>query len=695
MRRAGSPLPLAGLLVALAAAGACDSGREAAAPPPPAARPDVVLITVDTLRWDAVGFAGNSRVRTPTLDRLAAAGRVFTDAHAHNVVTLPSHVNILTGLYPFQHGVRDNAGFVLGEEVPTLATLLSAAGYATGAFVAAYPLDRRYGLARGFDLYDDRFRRGTDPAAFVIAERRGDEVVANALGWWRSAAGRPRFLWLHLYDPHAAYEPPEPFASEYRDHPYLGEVAATDAFLTPLLAPHLDGAEPPALVLFTSDHGEALGAHGELTHGLFAYEPTLKVPLVLWGPGVEPGRDGRAARHVDIVPTVLEALALAPPGRLPGHSLLGPPSAGVETYFEALTTALHRGWAPLFGVIRDGVKVVDLPEPELYRLVEDPEERENRYGAEAELARELLARRPATAWPPQRPAAIGDEEAARLRSLGYLVGSAPLREAFGPEDDPKRLVGLDRQIHLAIDHYSRGRFAEAARLGAAIARDRPGMADGYTMGALALRQLERHEEAIALLATGRERTGGDESVVRALGLALAETGRAGRAVELLSPLETTGQPETLRALATALADAGEPERARRVLDRALRELPDDPRAIELAGVIALRDGRPEEARRHLERALELNDELATAWNSLGVALYPIEGPRAALGAWQRAVELDPRQFDALFNLGLVAASVGERELARRALEQFLRTAPPERYAPDFARARGLLVEVAG
>lgn len=596
MRRAGSPLPLAGLLVALAAAGACDSGREAAAPPPPAARPDVVLITVDTLRWDAVGFAGNSRVRTPTLDRLAVAGRVFTDAHAHNVVTLPSHVNILTGLYPFQHGVRDNAGFVLGEEVPTLATLLSAAGYATGAFVAAYPLDRRYGLARGFDLYDDRFRRGTDPAAFVIAERRGDEVVANALGWWRSAAGRPRFLWLHLYDPHAAYEPPEPFASEYRDHPYLGEVAATDAFLTPLLAPHLDGAEPPALVLFTSDHGEALGAHGELTHGLFAYEPTLKVPLVLWGPGVEPGRDGRAARHVDIVPTVLEALALAPPGRLPGHSLLGPPGAGVETYFEALTTALHRGWAPLFGVIRDGVKVVDLPEPELYRLVEDPEERENRYGAEA---------------------------------------------------------------------------------------------------ALALRQLERHEEAIALLATGRERTGGDESVVRALGLALAETGRAGRAVELLSPLETTGQPETLRALATALADAGEPERARRVLDRALRELPDDPRAIELAGVIALRDGRPEEARRHLERALELNDELATAWNSLGVALYPIEGPRAALGAWQRAVELDPRQFDALFNLGLVAASVGERELARRALEQFLRTAPPERYAPDFARARGLLVEVAG
>src|SRR5687767_15395978 len=183
----------------------------AAAAAPAAARPDLVLITIDTLRADALGFAGNSRVATPVLNRLAAGGRVFTNAHAHNVVTLPSHANILSGLYPYQHGVRDNTGFVLPSTVATLATVLLGAGYATGAFVGAYPLDSRYGLARGFDVYDDRTTLGAGEHQFVLAERRGDEVVGAALEWWRRQRGRPRFLWVHLYDPHARYDPPEPF----------------------------------------------------------------------------------------------------------------------------------------------------------------------------------------------------------------------------------------------------------------------------------------------------------------------------------------------------------------------------------------------------------------------------------------------------------------------------------------------------
>ncbi len=283
---------------------------------------DVVLITIDTLRADSAGFAGNTKVQTPVLDRLAAAGKVFDDAHAHNVVTLPSHANILTGLYPYQHGVRDNSGFALPDRVPTLATLLRKAGYATGAFVAAYPLDSRFGLNQGFDVYDDSFPRGSNPDSFVIAERRGDQVVAAARAWWEARKGKPRFLWVHLYDPHTAYDPPEPFASRYRDNLYLGEVAATDSFLAPLLDPFLEGQESPALVVVTADHGESLGEHGELTHGLFAYEPTLKVPLIVWGPGVEPGRDGRAARHVDVVPTVLSFLDVEAPQGLPGTSLL-------------------------------------------------------------------------------------------------------------------------------------------------------------------------------------------------------------------------------------------------------------------------------------------------------------------------------------------------------------------------------------
>src|SRR6476661_7133335 len=191
------------LLALAAAAAACHGGPAANAPAPSREGADVVLITIDTLRADAFGFAGNRRVETPELDRLAAAGRVFDDAHAHNVVTLPSHANILTGLYPYQHGVRDNSGFALPAKVPTLATLLRRAGWATGAVVAAYPLDAKFGLDQGFDLYDDHFPRGSNPADFVIAERRGDQVVAAARAWWAAQAGKRRFLWVHLYDPHA------------------------------------------------------------------------------------------------------------------------------------------------------------------------------------------------------------------------------------------------------------------------------------------------------------------------------------------------------------------------------------------------------------------------------------------------------------------------------------------------------------
>jgi choline-sulfatase len=653
---------------------------------------DVLLVTIDTLRADTLGFAGHPRVETPTLDRLAAAGRVYPRAHAHNVVTLPSHANILTGLLPFQHGVRDNSGFALGEDVPTLATWLSAAGYATAAVVGAYPLDRRYGLARGFDLYDDRFSRGADPAAFVIAERRGDEVVAAARAWWSANPGQPRFLWAHLYDPHAGYEPPEPFASRYRDAPYLGEVAAVDAFLAPLLGPFLDGSERPALVIVTSDHGEALGEHGELTHGLFAYEPTLRVPLIVWGPGITPGQDERPARHIDIAPTVLAALGLEPEKRLPGSSLLAPAVAG-DTYFEALTTHLNRGWAPLRGILRDGHKWIELPLPELYHLPSDPGEAQNLADREPVVRSTLAAALPASsAWPPPR-SAVSSEEVARLRSLGYLVGSPGTTASWGPEDDPKRLVEVDRLLHQAIDAYSRRRLEEAVRLAREVIARRPAMADGYEQLALTLRQMERHDEAIATLEEARRRGIARQSVDRQLGQALAEVGRTPEALAVLAPWSPEGEPETLRAYGIALSDAGDQAAARQVLERALGALPGEAQTLLALGTVALRSERVEEALRLLEAAVAANDRLAPAWNTLGVARFRALGPRPAISAWQRAVAIDAGQFDALFNLGLVAGSIGEREIARQALGQFVRTAPPARYASDLAKARGALAEL--
>jgi arylsulfatase A-like enzyme/cytochrome c-type biogenesis protein CcmH/NrfG len=654
----------------------------------------VVLITIDTLRADALGFAGNRKVQTPVLDRLAAAGRVYTDAHAHNTVTLPSHTNILTGLYPFQHGVRDNSGFVLAPSVPTLATRLREAGYATAAFVGAFPLDARFGLNRGFDVYDDHYPLGSNPDEFQMAERRGDAVVAAALSWWNGAAGKPRFLWVHLYDPHAAYEPPEPFAGRFRDAPYLGEVSAVDSFLAPLLDPFLAGGARPALVAVTADHGESLGEHGELTHGLFAYEATLKVPLVLWGAGVTPGRDGRAARHVDIVPTVLRALGLTPPRDLPGRSLLAAAEPG-DSYFESLTTSLNRGWAPLRGLLRDGHKVIDLPLPELYDLAHDPGESRNLFGEERRLARDLRAALPAeSVWPPAK-GTVSAEEEARLRSLGYSAGQAERKAAYTAADDPKNLVALDGKVHGVIDAYSRGRYPQAAELAREVVRERPSMADGYEHLALALRQMERHAEAVEVLRDGLRHAGDRESLRRQLGLALSEAGQPREAVEILAPLAASTDATTLNALGIALSDSGRQEEATATLERVVAAFPSDPKGWENLGIVALRRNRPQEARDALRHAIQLNPALPIAWNTLGVVLYQLEGPPAALDAWQRSVTLDPRQYDALYNLGLVAAEAGRREESREALRRFVSTAPPARWGAEIRKARQLLQELGG
>src|SRR5262245_49981484 len=234
------------------------------------ANQNVLLITIDTLRADTLGSYGG-RAATPTLDRLAAEGVRFDFAHAHAVVTLPSHASILTGLYPFQHGIRDNSGYRLGANARTAATLLKRAGYATAAFVGAFPVHSRFGLNQGFDAYDDRFGETRAPTEFVMPERAASEVVPLAQAWIagrRESGGQPWFVWMHLFDPHAPYSPPPPFDGQYAGHPYDGEVAATDAALAPLLD-QVRALATPTLVVVTGDHGESLGDHGEETHGLF------------------------------------------------------------------------------------------------------------------------------------------------------------------------------------------------------------------------------------------------------------------------------------------------------------------------------------------------------------------------------------------------------------------------------------------
>jgi arylsulfatase A-like enzyme/Tfp pilus assembly protein PilF len=663
--------------------------------------PDILLITIDTLRADALGFAGNTHVETPTLDRLAGEGLVFTNAHAHNVVTLPSHANILTGLYPYQHGVRENSGFRLPREIPTLATLLKARGYATGAFVGAFPLDSRFGLSKGFDVYDDRYPKETAASEFEMSERPAAEVIASARQWYAANRGRPRFLWVHLYDCHAPYRPPAPFDERYRLSPYLGEVAGVDAALEPLLSSFLEGRSPPTFLILTADHGEALGEHGEETHGLFAYEATLKVPLILWFPKVvASGADARLARHVDIAPTIAQVMGIPKPPQWPGASLLAPPPQAPSDacYFEAFSAAYNYGWAPLRGVMADGYKFIDLPIPELYDLKADPSEKQDLTAARTEEARRLRRRIPSqSAIEVAARSGPDSEEVARLRSLGYLSGNAKVRKVYTADDDPKRLVGINGEIYRYMELYQRGDLRGATALARQVVRERPTMVLPYDHLAFLLRKANASSAALEVYRAAMSRGIADEDLTAHYGLALCEAGRAGEALKLLRPFSNSPEPNTLNALGIALADSGIGSEAEAAFQRVLRLDPENVEANENMGIVRLRSEDPSGARDCFRRAVAIDERTPRAWNGLGVALARLGDQSGAIDSWSRAVALDPKMFDALFNLGLTAAKAGLRRQAQDALERFISSAPRARYGADIAKAQGVLrtLEIGG
>ena len=651
---------------------------------------DIILVTIDTLRADSVGFAGNSRVKTPFLDRLASEGIVFSNAHAHNVVTLPSHTNIITGLYPYQHGVRENAGFKLDPKHETVATMLKRAGYTTGAFVGALPLDSRYGLNQGFDVYDDNYGKGASSLDFVVQERPAREVLEAATTWWRNNDGKKRFLWIHLYDPHAPYRPPEPFASQYRGSEYLGEVAAVDDELGKQLGPLL--SEKTFLVI-TADHGEGLGDHGELTHGLFAYEATLKVPLLIWQKDVVKNRvEAEFVRHVDIVPTLLEVAGAQKNAGLPGTSLLQAGGAR-DTYFESLSSSLNRGWAPLTGVIHGGLKYIDLPLPELYDLPHDPQELKNLRAdrrRDVEAARAILSKTRDAAITRSKVTA---EEAAQLRALGYVSGTAEAKDAYTAADDPKNLVDLDNKMHQVVDAYERHDIDRAMKLAREVVAARPSMSAGRELLAFVLQQSEQVSGAVDNLRAALRTTPNNDSVRVHLGLLLTEQGKTREAIEVLAPLAKGNDPEALNAYGIALADEGRFDEAIQQFQRVLQVDANNAPALQNLGIVALRRDDVAAAQQFLTRSLELNPKLPLALNTMGVVYARQRDFARAVEFWNRAVAVDPRQYDALYNIGLVEGRAGHVAEAREALSRFVKTAPKERYGRDIEIARQALASL--
>jgi arylsulfatase A-like enzyme/Flp pilus assembly protein TadD len=698
----GRTRPLAAAAILIAFVGACAHRQQA--PVERRADQNVLLVTIDTLRADALGaYGGNAR--TPVLDRLAAAGIRFDFAHAHATLTRPSHASILTGVYPYEHGVRDHSGYRLQPGTTTVAAIFKQHGFATGAFVGGVPLERRFGLDGGFDVYDDRFGRTGNNSEFSLAERPAGEVVDAAAKWLAAQRGGRWFAWVHVFDPHAPYQPPPPYDAEYKGHEYFGEVAYVDHALGPLFDAAVNTPRP-TLVVVTADHGEGLGDHGELTHGLFAYESTLRVPLIVTqlAAGVPLERSPRQAvvssfpaRHIDLVPSMLDAVGIPAPASMRGGSLLPgaarPADEDGSSYFEAMSAMLNRGWAPLSGVIARREKFIDLPRPELYDLSADPQEQVNLVDRRLDRRRALEARlQDLHATPAGERSAESPEVEAQLRSLGYVSGSAPRKAVYTEADDPKALIELDRWIQEGIDAWQHGRRDEAFAIYTRVIERRPSMPIGYRNLALLQWQSGDARNAIGTLERAFRASAIEPGMSTQLGSYLAEAGRPRDAIAILTPLASANpaDPDALNALGIAYARAGRLDDSSRAFHRVLDAYPEDVQAFENIGALELQRGNLPAARQALERAVALDPKSARAHNGLGVIARKSGRIDEAFDHWRRAVALAPHDFDALYNLAIELSDAGRDAEARPYLERFAREAPASQYGPDIARVDALL-----
>ncbi len=555
---------------------------------PPSAPKRIVLVTIDTWRSDALGASGSGRVKTPHLDAFAKGGLYIPKAWSSATLTAPSHATILTGLQPYRHDVRDNHGFRMEASVPTLASLLREKGYATAAFVSAHPLARIIGLDNGFTVYDDRCAPG-DLLSVVPRWRPGAETIDAARDWLRTAPDR-LFLWVHLYEPHDPYAPPEPYKSAYREAPYFGEVAYVDELIGRLKTALGTAGENDALWIITGDHGESLGDHGEATHGLFVYDETARVPLIVWAPGLIPAARREFARLVDVTPTVLALAGLPQPAGLDGRALVGGAAEASPTaYVETMYPFLNFGVAPVRALTDGSYKWIDVPRKEIYDLSVDPAEVHNLAGGKpvprAEALASGLARLPGPPALPEQKTT--DDEATALRSLGYIGAGGEY--ALGHEGmDPKDFAPLYGQLNEVRALCDARRFAEAVPIYKQLLAAFPRSSLLACELGLVQMALGNSAEAESNLRLALDRNPGNSHAL--LGMANLALGRgdAKRAEGLLLDvlkLDPDDVEANFNLGALYFQSLAEPAKAGRYWQRFLELQPGDPEAPRIRGLV--------------------------------------------------------------------------------------------------------------
>ncbi len=666
---------------------------------------------------------GFPRPTTPSIDAVAREGALFKDVRTPVPMTLPAHVSMLTGTLPPTHGLRDNLQNRLPEGSLTLAGMLKAKGFTTGAVVSTFVLDRRFGTSQGFDTYDDRFQEVHKIGD--LSERKGDETTRVAREWLDEHKDRPFFFFVHFYDPHDPYEPPEPFASQWKDHPYEGEVAFADHCVGQVMEKLRQlGLYDSTLIVITGDHGEMLGEHGELNHGFFIYEGALRVPLVVRVPRAQgaPRQVDLPVSLIDIVPTVLSQVGAEIPKEVQGVDLSpwlagrGAGGGARPLYAETVTPTRYYGTSSLLAVVVDGWKYIETTRPELYDLRSDPQEAVNLLEREPARAEALgktlvgiLAAAGRAPGPAPESAALDEASRQRLAALGYLgrSGDASSHGFDRSKEDPKDLIAFFRSDQRLNKLVEEKKYAEARALCEEMLRQRPGFADCHlqmskiaaaggnldvalTAAAKAVAVGPKNERAhLQLAALLQERGDLDAAIAHfrqalamepnapdtrlLLGRALADKGQLAEAASLLGTTART-QPESARAATQfgfVLAKQGKLSEAVLSYRRALALDPGSAEAHAYLGSALASQAQWDEAISHFEEALRGRPENAELHDWLGVALREKGRSEEALGQFREAVRLAPGLAIAHYNLGRALKQQGKLDEAvghyRRAL----------------------------
>jgi len=653
----------------------------------------VILVTVDTLRADRLGCYGNPRVRTPTIDSFAAAGIRYESCIAQTPLTLPSHTTIMTGTLPIHHGVRDNGGFVVPSELVTMAEAFKAKGYDTGAFVGAYVLDGKWGLDQGFDTYFDKFDLSRfERVGLAEVQRPANEVIDDALAWIEAKKDGKFFAWIHIYDPHTPYEPPEPYRSEYPLSPYLGEIAYTDTQLARLWdSIGRSGLRDDLFLVFAADHGESLGEHDESTHGFFVYQEALHVPLIFVTPFaslqgvVSPGTVGL----VDILPTVCEMAGLPQPAGVQGKSLVpsffAPGAAANDlAYAESFYPRYHYGWSELKSVQDGRFKLIIAPVPELYDLRADPEELKNLVYLEKGVFEDLSARAGALMAEAGRNALevdlekVDEETREKLAALGYVGSFMDSSKLLGKKlADPKDKIGIFNELTKAREAGMGGDFDQALGTIRAIIDEDPTIADAHFSLGNVLYRARRFEEAGAAFKRSLELKPDDSFAVINISNCYQAQGRFDEAEKFVLDYIASGfeDAQLYFLLGNLMVHYRKPEKAIAYFGQCLDRNPRSASAHNgLAAVYLNRDqaGDRDFAEKNLAAAAAINPTLLSL-------RYNTAQLREKQGRWAEAADLylqeiedAPKSIKALFNLSRVYAQMGreDEELAtlRRAIE---------------------------